>query len=268
MANLKETKAGCKVQSNIDNVNAVITISPLIVQTNQTSMKKTLITGFTLAVLGVIAFFISGNPLGRLVKLAIENIGPDMLQVKLSVSHVKISASDGIGHLKGLKIGNPKGFATDHAFKVKNIEIEIIPASLTQETVVIHRVLIDAPHIIFEKGNDGSNFDTIQRNVGAYLGTGKSKADSSAGKKMIIESLVIRNAKVNYNGSLELALPDIELRNIGKNSGGVNAGQLTRAIINELNAKLVSALARTAVVSGAGSVAMGVSNAVKSLLGN
>lgn len=231
-------------------------------------MKK-LLAVVVVVIAAVAAFLMLNNPLGRLVKLAVESYGPDMVQAEVRVSSVKISAADGQGKLSGLRLGNPKGFKTEFALKADIIELVIEPASIAKEVVVLHKVLIDAPHIIYEKGGHGSNFDAIQRNVEAYLGAGgqKTKDEKSGGKKMIIDSFVIRNAQVNYNGSIDLSLPDIELHNIGKSSGGVTSAQLTKMIIAELNAKLVLALAKTAIVGAAGGVVVGAGMAIKGLLG-
>lgn len=231
-------------------------------------MKKVLGIVIVLAVLGVVAFFVLNNPLGRLVKLAIEGFGPDMMRAEIRVKSVNISTTDGRGKLIGLKLGNPKGFKTDHALKADTIDIEIEPASLAQNVLVMHKVLIDAPHINYENGDNGTNFDAIQRNVEAYLGTGKgAKENKDEGKKVIIDSFIIRNPKVNYNGTIDLSLPDIELHNIGKKSNGATSAQVTRAIIAELNTQLALAVAKTAAIGAVGGVAIGAGMAVKSLLG-
>ncbi|MFZ5523124.1 MAG: hypothetical protein ACOY9D_03445 [Pseudomonadota bacterium] len=231
-------------------------------------MKKVFGILIVLAVLGIAAFFVLNNPLGRVVKFAIEGVGADMMQAEVHVSNVNISTSDGRGRLNGLKLGNPKGFKTDHALKADTIEIVIEPVSIAQDVVVLHKVLIDAPHIIYEKGGNGNNFDVIQRNVETYLGASKGDREGkSKGKKLIIDSFVIRNAKVNYNDTIDLALPDIELRNIGRKSGGATPAQVTKAIIVALNAKIVLALAKTAAIGSMGGAAIGAGMAVKSLLG-
>ncbi|MGO8756133.1 MAG: hypothetical protein ACLQHK_12985 [Gallionellaceae bacterium] len=74
-------------------------------------------------------------------------------------------------------IGNPEGFQTDHALKADTIEIAIEPASIAQDLIVLHKMLIDAPHIIHETGESGSNRDAIQHGVEAYLGDGRGKGE-------------------------------------------------------------------------------------------
>ena len=231
-------------------------------------MKKVLGIVIVLAVLGVVAFFVLSNPLGRLVKLAVEGFGPDIMQADIRVESVNISTTDGRGKLIGLKLGNPKGFKTDHALKADKIDIVIEPASIAQNVLVLHKVLIDAPHINYESGKNGTNFDAIQRNVESYLGKGKgAKENKGDGKKMIIDSFIIRNAKVNYNNTVDLSLPDIELHNIGKKTNGATSAQVTGAIIAELNKKLALALAKTAAIGAVAGPAIGAGMAVKKMLG-
>jgi hypothetical protein len=231
-------------------------------------MKKVLGIVIVLAALGVIAYFVLSNPLGRLVKLAVEGFGPDIMQADIRVESVDISTTDGRGKLIGLKLGNPKGFKTDHALKADKIDIVIEPASIAQNVLVLHKVLIDAPHINYESGKNGTNFDAIQRNVESYLGKGKgAKENKGDGKKMIIDSFIIRNAKVNYNNTVDLSLPDIELHNIGKKTNGATSAQVTGAIIAELNKKLALALAKTAAIGAVGGPAIGAGMALKKMLG-
>ncbi len=231
-------------------------------------MKKLLATVAVLAAVAIAAYFALQNPLGRLVKLAVEEFGPEMTQAAVRVSSVNISATDGRGTLSGLFLGNPGGFKSDYALKAGTVEIELEPASLAKDVVVIRRILIDAPQIGYEKAGTITNFDAIQRNVEAYLGAkgGKGeKAKQESGKRMIIGSFVIRNARVNYNGMLELNLPDIELRNVGKRAGGATSAQVVKAIITELNTQLAIALAKAAVIGSVGGVVVGAGAALKGL---
>ncbi|MBK9162072.1 MAG: hypothetical protein IPM27_11020 [Nitrosomonadales bacterium] len=231
-----------------------------------------------LAILGVVAFAAAAaylwfnNPLDSLLKAAIEKFGSEMTAAQVRVNRVKLSPTDGHGVLGGLSLGNPKGFKTDHAFKADLIEVALEPATLADDVIVIRRILIDSPAITYEKGDKGNNFDVIQRNVERYLGSSpkKEKDEKAArepGKKMIIDSLVIRNAKVNYNGMIDLTLPDIELRNIGKKRGGATSAQVVSAIIGELNTQIAISLAKSAAIGAVGGAAIGIGMGIKSLLG-
>lgn len=231
-------------------------------------MKKILIVLAVLAVAVVAAYFTFENPVGRLVKLAVEKFGPEMTQAEVRVGTVEIATTDGRGRIGGLLLGNPKGFKSDYALKADNVVIELEPASIAKDVVVIHKILIDAPAISYEKGDNGTNFDAIQRNVEQYLGVGKDKkSEGGTGKKMIIDSFVIRNAKVKYNNTVELSLPDIELRGIGRKSGGATSAQVVKAIVGELNTKLMLALTKAAAIGIVGGPVVGAGMALKSMLG-
>ncbi|HXU93757.1 MAG TPA: AsmA family protein [Gallionella sp.] len=231
-------------------------------------MKKAVIALLAVAVVAATVTLWFSNPLDSLLKAAIEKFGSEMTAATVRVSKVHLSPTDGRGALSGLSLGNPKGFKTDHAFKAGHIEVALDPATLADDTILINKILIDAPSISYEKGDNGTNFDVIQRNVERYLGTAQKKNEKTEpGKKMVIESLVIRNAKVNYNGMIELSLPDIELHNIGKKRGGATSAEVVNAIVAELNAQIAIALAKTAAIGAVGGIAVGIGMGVKSLLG-
>ncbi|HEX5364044.1 MAG TPA: hypothetical protein VFW59_07225 [Gallionella sp.] len=233
-------------------------------------MKKSRIALLILLAIATVALYLwFNNPLNGLVKSAIEKFGSEMTQTQVSVSRVKLSASNGRGTISDLSLGSPKGFKSPHAFKVDHIEVAIEAATVTDDVILIHKILIAAPDIVYEKNDSGTNFHAIQRNVERYLGSDKkpSPADKKTSKKMIIESLVIRDIKVSYNGMLNLTLPDIELHNIGKRNGGATSAQVVNAIIGELNTKMAISLAKTAAIGAVGGVAVGVGMGIKSLLG-
>ncbi|MDZ4202325.1 MAG: hypothetical protein U1C96_09305 [Gallionella sp.] len=232
-------------------------------------MKKSryLLLGL-LAVGAVVAYLWFNNPLNGLLKHAIEKYGSEMTGATVRVGKVQLSPTDGHGVLSNLSLGNPPGFETSHAFKAGHVEVALVPESLTKDVLLIRKIAIESPDISYEKGKSGTNFDAIQRNVERYLGTSKQQKADEPGRKMIIDSLTIRNIKVNYNGMIELKLPDIELRNIGKRSGGATSAQVTKAIISELNTKLMISLAKTVAIGAVGGVAIGVGMGIKSLFGD
>lgn len=226
---------------------------------------------FLLAIAAAAVYLWVNNPLDRLVKSAIETYGSEMTQARVNVDDVDLSPADGKGAVSGLTLGNPRGFKTPHALKAGHIEFALVPGSLADDVVLINRIRIDSPHISYEENGGTTNFDAIQSNVQRYVGTSrkaqKKEEEQKADTRMIIGSLVIRNAKVNYNGLMDLNLPDIELRNIGKKKGGATSAEVTNAIVTELNRKLAIELAKVAAAGAIGGVAIGVGVGIKSLLG-
>lgn len=231
-------------------------------------MKKSHIALLVLLIIAAgVTWLWFNNPLNGLVQAGIEKYGSEMTETRVKVNGVKLSPTDGHGTLSGLSLGTPRGFKASHAFKVDLVEVAIEPSTLTDDVILIHKILIAAPDIVYEKNDSGTNFEAIQRSVQRYVGSSKKSDDKTSEKKLIIESLIIRDIKVNYNGLLDLSLPDIELRNIGKRNGGATSAQVVNAIIKELNTKLAIELAKTAAIGAVGGVAIGVGMGIKSLLG-
>ena len=238
-------------------------------------MKKILAGVFVVIVLAAagIGFWFYSS-LDSIVKAAIEEYVPPMTQTSVRVGEVRLSPADGAGRISDFILGDPKGFKTAHAFAAKAIELALEPASLAGDVVVIRRIVIAAPSIHYETSDAGSNFDVIGHNVDQYLGR-EPKKRADPGKKMIVEMLSIRQARVGYapallkGKSVDIALPDIELKNIGKDRGGVTGPQLAKAIADALKSRINSSVAGTAKGIGhaAGKALNDAAKGIRGLLG-
>lgn len=220
-------------------------------------MKRTLIGAAALALVAAvgIAVYVFVQ-LDAIVKRAIEAYAPDILQAKVDVAEVKLSPTSGAGMLKGLRIGNPKGFRAQDAATVGTIDIVLDPATVTKDVVLVKRIEVESPRLTYEEGSRGSNLDALQRNVTQYIGD-TSPGERSASRKLIVERLVIRGGHVNYlprvaagKASLSFNLPDITLSNIGKNRGGVTPGELAQVIVDAVIARTVAAMGRNTIQRG------------------
>lgn len=247
-----------------------------------------------LVVAGAAVFFLYSN-LDSLVKTAVEDVGTQATGAEVSLATVELSPTDGKGSMRGLIVGNPSGFETDHAVKLGEISVSVDIATLTGDTIVVKEIVIAGPEVIYEMGGGGSNLDTIKSNVESFVqsagGGGSSGGDSSGGeseKKIIIDDLYVRDGKVSVSASflggkaLGAPLPDIHLEDVGKEEGGASpaevAQQITEAItgsagkavgsIGELAGKITGGVAgaASAITKGAASgVEKGVGAAKETL---
>ncbi|MDP1733821.1 MAG: hypothetical protein Q8L44_05595 [Sulfuritalea sp.] len=219
------------------------------------------------AIIGAAMFWLSGN-IDVLVKYAVAEYGSAMTQAKVSVDAVKIAPADGKGTISNLVIGNPAGFKTAHAIKVGQIDVDIDIASVARDVIVIRRIAIIAPDVIYEKGDAMTNFDAIQKNIASYLGPADSKKE---GKKLIVEEFTIRDAKAQasaafMNGkTVNVSLPDITLKNLGKAKGGISPGELGQEIAGALKAKLTAAVSFDRLMKSTGEALDKAGTAVKGL---
>ncbi len=256
-------------------------------------MKRGLLIGGAIVVLVVVAVVayvvLNINPI---IKDSVETYGSEITKVAVNLNEVDISPWSGKGKLTGLTVGNPKGYKTDSAFKLGAVSIDLDVGSITEDTVIIHEILIVAPEVTYELGPGGSNIDVIKKNVADFLGGGK-KSDGGGGeaakpsgeakseeggKKIIIENLIIRDGKVSVSAALlkgkklSVPLPSIHLKDIGKDKGGASPGEVVEKIMAAVSdgaTKAVGSLNISGLVEGAAGmvkdVTKGATEAVKDL---
>ena len=210
-------------------------------------MKKLLLGALVLvAILAGLGFFLY-NRLDLVVKLALEYYGPDVVGASVKVDDVEISPHSGRGRLRNLEIGNPKGFAFARAARFGDVILEVDPATLRAPIVRVQAIGINAPTIVYERGDKTTNLDVIARNIEAYVkraGTPDRSAAGGGKRLYIIDRLLIRGAKVTMTSAslrgqgVTFDMPDIELRDIGKGQGGVTASQAAAIIANAIVARI------------------------------
>lgn len=213
----------------------------------KTALIKSGLAALAIAVLLVIGImFLVRGSLDGFVKSTIENYGSAMTGASIKVGTVEIRTTDGQTIISNLEVGNPAGFKTSHALKVGKIDVVIDMTTLTGDVIVIRKIDIAAPNVIYEKGEAMTNFDAIQKNIASFLSTSKTEEKDSGGKKFIVEQLLIHDAKAEASApilagkTVAISLPDIALNDIGKAKGGVTAGELGQTIANAFKQKLTA----------------------------
>lgn len=210
-------------------------------------MKKlAAITAILVAILAGAAFW-AYERLDLIVKIALEHYGPDVAGVSVKVGDVEISPRDGRGRLRNLDIGNPAGFNASRAARFGDIVLEVDPATLRAQVVHVRAIGIDAPAIVYERGDKATNLDVIARNIDAHVkraGDGEGPGQASGKRRFIIDRLLIRGAKVTMTTpslrgqGVSFDLPDIELRDVGRRQGGLTASQVASVVTNAVIAKI------------------------------
>jgi hypothetical protein len=182
-----------------------------------------------------------------LIADAIRSYGPQITGVPVKLGGVKLEPAEGTFVIRQLELGNPKGFKTPHALVVQQLQIKLEVGSLTKDVIHIQRVTIAQPQVAYEHASSGSNLDVIQRNVEAYIaahseggqGAGRDveKGAGSAQTKVIIDQFSMLGAKADVSAEalqvhgVTVSLPDVQLKDIGKKSGGVSPAVATSQIV-------------------------------------
>lgn len=192
---------------------------------------KLLMSLFVLLVLAAAAgmFFLDG-----IVKQGIEIVGTRVSKVEVKLDDVGVSVFTGKGALRGLQVANPKGYRALQAVKVGQALVVLKPLSVFSERVVVRSVVVQETEIHYEKRDGKTNLDVIQANVESALPDRDKNAKPE--KKLQIDSLVIRNAKVHVYGDKPdepptvLTLNEIHLKDLGQGPEGITAAELTHKL--------------------------------------
>jgi len=209
-------------------------------------MKKILIAGIVV-IFAVAAFvFLTLSNLGPLVKKAVNTIGPQITRTDVGVRDVSISIFSGEARIKEFFLGNPEGFKSDQAMKVGSVYVDIDENSITKNPIIIRKIEILAPEITYEKISGTDNFQAILKNVKESVKAEKKpKAKSTTGKdnqgkKIVIHDVILKDGKVKLSMALlggkkiTAPLPDIHLKDIGKQGQGATPAEAFEKIFSSL----------------------------------
>ena len=219
-------------------------------------MKTLLKIGVVLVVLFIIAVAVVTSNLDKMIKAGVETVGPEITGTSIKLEGVDLSLLSGEGRLKGLVVGNPPGFQTERAFKLGDARVKVDLKSVLTDKLVIEEIMIDGPEITYEAGASGNNLNKIQENVAAFAkkagaqGGAEPKADKKepGQKKVQINHFILKNAQVNASATmfkgkaLMVSLPDIHLKDIGKESEGTTMGKASSEVFTAINKSVVQAV--------------------------
>ncbi|RME62384.1 MAG: hypothetical protein D6782_12295 [Alphaproteobacteria bacterium] len=128
------------------------------------------------------------------------------------------------------------------------IDIALALDSLFGNPLVIDRLALVEPTLLFEAGKGGSNLTALQRNIAAFAKRTGSTPAAAPARDVVIHELLINGARLTLSGlpgvaPQAIALADIRLRDIGVREGGVPASEAARLAMDAIMPQVMQALA-------------------------
>ncbi len=206
-------------------------------------IKRTLLVLILLVILAAVAlhFF-----LDVAIKRGAEAFGPKLAQVDVKLDGVNLFILSGSCSLDGLVVGNPQGYKTPWAINVDHASVALKPASLLSDKIVVSSISVKAPQITFETDLRHNNLSKIISNLEEATGgsdkpaaktTEAKPAETKPGKKIEVDDLLISGGKVRVSvtsmggKSATVPLPEIHLTNLGRDSDGITAAELSKRVL-------------------------------------
>ena len=213
-------------------------------------MKKLAITIGVLLVVVIVLLVIGVSKLGPIIKTAVNTYGPRITKTDVIVGDVGISIFSGEAKLKNFRLGNPNGFKSPYAVRVGTIYVDVDEGSLIGDTIIIDKIEVSAPEIIYEKSLKTDNFQALLKNLQstatAEKASQKKSGEDSPGKKIWIRDLLIENGSVSLattvlrGQNISAKIPDIHLKDLGKETGGTSPAGVFEIILAAVRKTVIS----------------------------
>ncbi len=212
-------------------------------------MNMKVIGGLVVAVLLVVAggMYFAVQNIDGIVKGLIEEVGTEVTGSSVVVGDVKLKLSDGSGTITGLRIANPEGFSKANIFEIDKVTLGIDPGSLTGPVYVLNEVEIDGARVLAEQNMSGTNIEVMKKNIEQAaqraveqlgLETEAVAEDDSEEIRLMVSKFRFVNSsaklKTEQFGEHELAVPGINLSNLGTREKGLTPEELAMEAVSAL----------------------------------
>lgn len=222
--------------------------------------KKLLVAGGAVVGLCVVALVVASFFLGSIVKAGVNGYGPKLTQTRVSLSGASISPLSGSGTLRGLEVGNPKGWSDANLLSFGRVHVSVEPKSLFGDRIVINDIDVRKPEFDYETKLVASNVGDLLATINRATGSKSAGAKAKNGKPLRVE---VRHLRVSggvvrlgaSKAAVSFPLPPIELSDIGTKNGGVSPAELVSVVMRAVRNDIVQAAASAASVGKAGAKA-------------
>jgi hypothetical protein len=217
-------------------------------------MKNWLVIGILVVLIIIVVLVITGlKNLGHLIKTAVNRYGPDITKTEVKSGDVRISLSFAKAELMDFYLGNPAEFTSPMAMRVGSILVNVDKSSLMRRTIIINRIELIAPEIYYEKIRGSDNFKAILNNIKISIGADKHLSKDPAGKikdgkKIFIKDFIVNDGRINLvtavlgGKAISVPLPDIHLKDLGKDKDGSSPSEISNEIFSALYEKLTESV--------------------------
>jgi len=175
---------------------------------------------------------------------AVEACGTGVLGAPVGLDESDISILSGLGELRGLRVGNPEGFAAPLAVSLGAVRLELAPESFSGPVVAVRSLVFEGPAITYERGAAGaSNLDILLSNALEAAQSERLARDARAARDgepggaqlLVIDELLVSGATLALEPEGEvLALPGLRLEGIGHGRGGVPPSEALATVLDAL----------------------------------
>jgi len=165
----------------------------------------------------------------------VEGVGTELTGTQVTVEGASVSPLSGSGTISGFRVANPEGYEKGHAVVADEISVELEVSTLLSDPIVVEKVTVENPALNLARQGTEVNLRAILQNVNRA-----ADESPSSGSTMVIEHFLVKNGAIDVyvnvgrERSARKDLPRIELRDLGRDEGGLPARQIVQAVANRI----------------------------------
>lgn len=184
--------------------------------------------------------------LNQIVQRVVVDAGSQATGTQTSLAGVGLSPFSGSANLSGFGVGNPDAFGAGDVFGFSEADVQVDPASLLSDTIVVPRFHIRGATVklVYADGklNVMELLERLQGEADPDTGTPEPEepADGAAAKKVVINDLQVLGTRLQGSielpglstpAEIDLVIPDVVMTNIGSDGSGVTAKEAMRLVL-------------------------------------
>ncbi|MEE3716433.1 hypothetical protein V2H45_06725 [Tumidithrix elongata RA019] len=197
--------------------------------------RKIVISIFIVFIVAIaIAFF----NLSAIVKNNFEQNVSQALGVNAKIENLNLQLFSGHVDIKGLVVSNPLGFSTPHFFKIGEFEFQVKPNTILNETVEVETFKLKEVSVNIEQQVNKNNILEVLDHIEKQKGKEDKNQKKLRLKLASVDNIALKLTLSQFGvvlSTLNLSLPNIELKNIGTDDvQGVLLSELTRQLVSAI----------------------------------
>lgn len=183
--------------------------------------------------------------LDSIVKTGVETKGPEVLKVPVNVKSISLSPFSGSIGVNGLAIGQPEGFGEGQIASLEGFDMKVRTETLFSDHIIIDSIMVDAPKLDVRSKGKETNFQALQKAIGAPASSEPSNITLTI-KKMTIKGPEI--AVLTEGGMLDvdetIKLADFTITDLGTDEKGLSPREIARHVMAVLEPQIAQALVK------------------------
>ncbi len=210
----------------------------------------------------IVAVFVVAANLGSLVKTAINEQGPAMTGIDLSVQDVDVNLLGAQAAVQGLRVGNPPGYSEGDALELGSVSLALDrdslqriaqAGSLSAAVIVVDDIRINGARVFAEHKGNSTNLQALQKQLAAVGGGSSSTSNAGKGEpaKLAIRRFEFSDAQVSVSSDQfddqQVEVPAIVLTDIGSPEQGVTAANAAQALLRPVLQEVIKQVQKQAL---------------------